>query len=337
MHRSCLVLLLTATLLIVMGVIIWRQTRVGDTAAVATPAAQRVAAQSGREGLGDILGRLFGLHREPTPVPLGPELSETLAAGFAGTPGLRWKLTRPLPVEVAEVGGLAADESAFYLSASDTAQNTADIWRLQAARLTVEAHVEQGAGWTAGGLSRGETWLWAALMAPQGDAAQADGVAAVVLGFDPETLGEERRIPCDLRVRAVAEDARGRLTGVSEDGAWLVQWSAEDGSELQRKANPTGVAYHDLEFVNGSLVAGGAGTDHGWLDVLDPDSLTLLLRQRTDVRLDDGAWLTGGGVAYSGEVFYFLPSGGEGPALSAYGLDEVTLDEYVPHIAGAAY
>jgi hypothetical protein len=289
MHRSCLLALLTVVVLSLAAVIAWRQTHQSTATVESAPAAVSVTTNE-RQDLGTVFKRLLGLDRQPTPVPLGPEVSETMAAGFAGTPGLAWKLTRPLPLAVSQVGGLAADEEAFYVSSYDSHTQTSTAWRLDARTLRVTADLEEAA-WVAGGMGRGSAYVWLALMAPAGEAAEGSATptpaaaAGRVVGLDPGSLTEQISIDCDLAIRAVVEDGAGRLTGVSDDGQWLVQWAAADGQELQRRPNPTGATYHDMAYVGGSLVAGAGGDEHGWLDVIDPDSLTLLVRRRTDVRL----------------------------------------------------
>ena len=67
------------------------------------------------------------------------------------------------------------------------------------------------------------------------------------------------------------------------------------------------------------------------LDVLDPQSLTLLARRRVYAR-QGGVWVTAGGFDATEREFVLVPSGGEQPSVLSYVLEGTTLDRFAPAV-----
>jgi len=127
----------------------------------------------------------------------------------------------------------------------------------------------------------------------------------------------------------VAQGENGHLYGLNDDSTMVFEWTAQ-GGEVRRTPNATGARYQDMDVVRGSLVCTGADPNGGVIDILDPASLTLLVRHRCHARTPNGHLITSKGFAFAEGTFYFLPADGEFPMLMSYTLDDVTLADYVP-------
>lgn len=249
-----------------------------------------------------------------------------------GIEGLTLRLSRPLPIEARGARGLAADAEYLYLAITNASKRNATLYQLRADTLAVvqaKALQETGADgrprYQVGGVQLAGTLLWLPLT---GDAA----TGSALLALDRRTLAVTRRLDVDEHITAVAQVPDGRVFGVDASGTSFHAW-AGDASRPQRTDINTGARYHDLEVMRGSLVCSGTDAQGGVLDVLDPNSLSLLVRHRCDARSSTGRWVTDGGFAYGGSEFLFVPDEGPLPMLYGYVLSRGTLDQYIPSTA----
>jgi hypothetical protein len=269
--------------------------------------------------------RLFGA---AMPTPRAQESSVSEGAGTpvpTGIEGLALELSRPLMIEVPRISGLAADAASFYVSSFDPTRGSGLVLQVSRSSHTirqVRALSEAGRG-QLGAMQRGRELAWVPLF--------RDGVgeSGLVVGLDPGTLETRWRIEAGIALRAVAEGADGRLYGLGADSLRFHTWSA-DGTFLGSASVTTNAEYADMEAVRGSLVCAGHDAQSGVLDVLDAETLSLLVRHRCHARADDGGWVTDGGFAVEGSTFFFLPGQGKFPMLLSYALDGVALEAYIP-------
>ena len=250
----------------------------------------------------------------PTPSPMGID-------------GLTLKLSAPLMIEVPQITGLAADETSFFVSSYDAERDAGLILQVSQDSHTISQlrAVSDGPLNRPVALHAGASYLWAVLTPPDG------GGASVLVGLDQQSLGVKRRIEAGAPLRAAVEGRDGRVYGLGEGSDRFYVWSA-DGQALGEAAVSTGAAYADMDLIGGSLVCAGHDAEGGVLDVLDPESLTLLARHRCRAQGDGGNWVTDGGFAFEKGIFYFLPGQGKFPMLLSYELEGTTLDEYVPSL-----
>ena len=244
-----------------------------------------------------------------------------------GLEGLALKLSAPLMIEVPQITGLAADETSFYVSSYDAEKDAGLVLQISRDSHTISQvrAVSDGPLNRLTALHAGAPYLWAVV-------ARADvGGPSVLLGLDRQSLGVKKRIEVGVALRAVVEGRDGRIYGLGQESDRFYVWSA-DGEVLGQVAISAGATYTDMDLVRGSLVCAGHDAQGGVLDVLDPESLTLLVRHRCYARIDSGEWVTDGGFAVEDGVFYFLPGQGKFPMLLSYELEGTTLDEYVPRL-----
>lgn len=97
------------------------------------------------------------------------------------------------------------------------------------------------------------------------------------------------------------------------DRVWGANWNAEliyewtrRGRQVSVRRNPHGVAYQDMKYVDGMIVAGGINQTGGFVDWLDPKKLALR-RRLTFGRTDRGVLYTHEGMALRDGLLYLLP------------------------------
>jgi hypothetical protein len=161
-----------------------------------------------------------------------------------------------------------------------------------------------------------------------------------ILFLDARHLEVQEAFHVDARIQAVAQGTDGLIYGFSSDAATFYAWTL-GGEEMRSRARYEQVAYRDMDFVQGSLVCAGAENTRtifqvdgqsGIIDVIDPQTFTLLVRHRCYTRTQDQEWVTSRGFAFFDGAFFFVPDEGHFPTLMKYVLDGVTLSEYIPSV-----
>ena len=241
-----------------------------------------------------------------------------------GIEGLALHLSQPLMIEISHLGGLAADADSYYVSGSDVDRRVGLLFQVSRTSHTISQMrtIVEGDRYRLGGVHVGSGYLWAPI------AGDDPAAPSLVLGIEAGLLRVSRRIETSDRISAVAE-LGSSVYGLSEASSRIYEWSRE-GQLLRAAELSTGATYVDMEVVRDSLVCTGHDAAGGVIDVLDPASLTLLVRHRCHTATAEGAWVTSGGFAYRDEVFYFLPQPGKFPLLLSYTLNETALEQFVP-------
>lgn len=242
--------------------------------------------------------------------------------------GLRFSMSRSLSGILGQVRGLAVDDRYLYVTLFNPVQGRGFLMQsLREGPDTPHLREMGPEGYIPGGPHLGADYLWVPLMP------LSDQGGSRIAALDRETLQEMSAFETEGRIRAVVEATPGRLFGISEDSDRFYEWDST-GREIRRVPNASGGRYHDLEWVQGSLVCAGLDATGGLLDVIDPQSMTLLVRYRCNVRLGRDRWLTDGGFGVYDDTFYFMTEGTDSSlVLMTYLPAEGSIRELVPSVA----
>jgi hypothetical protein len=315
MRRSCLVgLILVAAVLLAAS--FWlRRYLTPETEGAASPTSTAIAGAS-----------------DAAPPALLPTLPQPTSAPVLAEDrvyeeriqGLYLEAVQPLAEAEMDIRGLAAAEGKLYVTVYDAAGQTAwlhELDRSSASTLRSLPLGGQGPGEPCGLQAAGQL-LWTCVNSQDG---------ALILAVDRAAWAAAAWAPVTDTLRAVAQTADGSVVGVDRAGERFYHWGVD--GVLQRVAiNATGVVYADCELIRGSLVCVGAEQTGGVMDVLDPESLSLLARRQASTRTAWGALVAGNALAYDGEWFLLAPSGGQLPLVWSYRLDGGSLADYVPSV-----
>lgn len=242
--------------------------------------------------------------------------------------GLRFVTSSTMTMPAGEVRGLAANSDTLYIALFNATDGQAYLVQSPIERPSVAQMRGVGPeGYMPGGLHMGSTMLWVPLMA------NSEPGPSMIVGMDPRYLADDHSFQVNDRIRAVAESDSGTIFGFNADSSLLYEWKA-NGDELRRFQNKSGATYHDLEWARGSLVCAGYDALGGLVDVIDPQSMTMLVRYRVNMRISAEGSLTSGGFALVGDMLYFVLDGPDGsPVLMAYKPNSDSITDFVPSVA----
>ncbi len=238
--------------------------------------------------------------------------------------GLYLEALQPLASVPLGIRGLAAADGLLYATAYDAGAQSAWLHELDRGSATVLrslALYEQGAGEPCGVQAAGQL-LWTCVNTSEG---------ALILAVDRDAWAAAVWAPLTDTLRAIAQTPDGALVGMDAQGRRFYRWGP-DGALQRVGTNATGALYTDCELVRGSLVCAGTEEGGAVLDVLDPESLSLLVRHRATTRTEWGTWVAGNGLAYAGDWFLLAPAGGEFPLVWSYRLAGGALADFVPSV-----
>jgi len=137
-----------------------------------------------------------------------------------------------------------------------------------------------------------------------------------VLSLDPETLTERLEFEVDDHIGALACH-QGQVVGANWDAETFYFWNLE-GTLLQKRGNPTGVAYQDIKAMDGYLACVGGEV----LDWIKIDSWTLAKRYELKESSAQGHPMGREGVAILDDTVFFLPDDGPGCRLYEFQLQK---------------
>lgn len=270
----------------------------------------------------------FGQSRSPI-VPSTPEPIPTLDLEHRGIKGLGLPVVQPLLFEIPQVRGLEATGETLYIAGYDTDHKVGLLYQVSREGRTIlqMRTFAQGALYRLGGLHLGPERLWVPLSADD------ETIPSLILGLDPLYLTVAQSFEAPEAIRAVAQADAHSLIGVNEMGNTLYRWTIE-GTLLEKHAAPADIQYKDMDSIRGSLVAAGKTNDRlGALDVLDPVTLSLLVRYPCYGHSPAGELVSSRGFGSDGERFYFLPERGKFPSMMIYELARGSLADYIPSTA----
>jgi hypothetical protein len=266
--------------------------------------------------------------------------SAPMLAPYGHIDGLSLRVNQPVTAPSEVVRGLAVGDDAVYMSTTVPGGSTAMLYRLRRDLLTIlqQQDLTQGVHTHIGGLHLGGDALWVPV---------ADGVVSTpsrgstrILALDPQSLEQRRGFVVADQITLVVQAPSGRLVGFNDEGTQAYEWTV-DGQEVRRRPLTTGAVYRDAEVIGGNLVCAGTDMQGGLLDVLDPDSLTLVERHRCQGAEQLDSYLTEYGFGVTprldsgvnegrAPIFYFALPGERTPMLLSYVLDGVPLEQWLP-------
>ncbi len=221
----------------------------------------------------------------------------------------------PLKIETHHVQGLCVDANTFWVSTVNRPQR--EGWLLQIDRATLhlqrKIRLVRRQQYHPGGmqLRGGKIWLPLAEYRPRS--------TATLLQIDAANLTIEQALPINDHVGAVAVDTQNRLYAANWDSRVFYVLQRPPGSgAIKQVANPTGVAYQDIEWHDGYLYASGKHRRLGpVVDVIDTDAWRLLKRYRLKGEVRSGGHnFSREGFCKAGAYFYLLPE--DGPHSTVY-------------------
>ncbi len=215
------------------------------------------------------------------------------------------ELIRQVPLEFStyHVQGLDTTGRFYFVTSVDTKQNRAWLFKIDSktAGLISKVELTDGAFIHPGGLQYDGRYLWV----PNAEYKRQS--RTIISGLDPDTLEIRTSFPVDDHIGAVASDGKNLLYGVNWDALHFYRWDI-DGRKLNKVASPTSMAYQDIKYFAGKLLCSGHKDGVCAVDIIDPESWTLIRR----IDLPKGKWkstLTREGMAFDGDL-YFLPDDG---------------------------
>ena len=200
------------------------------------------------------------------------------------------------------VQGIVVDRGALWVSSVGDGEGFLHKFELTTGKHLATMPVHDGKRFHVGGIDRGGNSLWVPV------AEYRKNSASTVLQVDMRTLAIRGRFEVDDHIGCVAvlED---RLIGGNWDSRQFFSWD-QTGKLIEKRANPHAVAYQDLKFHDGVLIASGnLSREEGATDWLDP--ATLELRRRIHCgKTDRGVRYTNEGMDVADGKLYLLPEDG---------------------------
>lgn len=232
-----------------------------------------------------------------------------MALRAAGTETRALSSLKPLSVTELEsrthhVQGIAIDGGSLWVSSVSTEAREGYLHQFELPRgrhlLTVPVH--DGERFHAGGISLDGDSIWVPV------AEYRKLSASTILTMNLRTHAVEKRFEVADHIGCVAL-AGNRVLGGNWDSREIYSWSRA-GKLLRKQSNPNPVAYQDLKYRGGALIASGVlSREQGAVDWLDPE--TLALRERIVCgKTDRGTRYTNEGMDVRGGKLYLLPEDG---------------------------
>jgi hypothetical protein len=226
------------------------------------------------------------------------------------------KLESQVPLKFAtyHVQGLEVTEKFYFVTSVDTKNKRAWLFKIdrEDARLITRKELTDGALIHPGGLQYDGHLLWV----PNAEYRRLS--RTVIYGFKPDTLEIRNSFEVDDHIGAVASDGKNLIYGVNWDALNFYTWDIK-GRQLNKVNSPTSMAYQDIKYFAGKLLCGGHNGDVSVVDIIDPESWTLIKR----VDLPKDKWrsrLTREGMAFD-ESLYFLPDDGPDSRVLKFTID----------------
>jgi len=219
----------------------------------------------------------------------------------------------PLKFSTYHVQGLDITEQFYFVTSVEREQDRAWLFKIdrQDARLISKKELTDGALIHPGGLQYDGRVLWV----PNAEYKRQS--RTMVYGLDPDTLEIRTSFPVDDHIGAVASDGKNLLYGANWDAHHFYTWDL-DGQQLKKIDSPTSMAYQDIKYFAGKLLCSGHKDDVSAVDIIDPESWTLVKR----INLPKDRWkstLTREGMAFDGNL-YFLPDDGPDSCILVFDL-----------------
>lgn len=228
--------------------------------------------------------------------------------------------TNPVSLQVAEqwpiahdlhhVQGLAVSDQSFWITSVDRRARRGFVYRVarDSLKVVAERDITLDRQIHPGGMQLAVDRLWIPL------AEYRPRSTSTVLQLDPTSLETLGKFTLADHLGGAACDGRERLYAANWDARTIYVLDLQ-GKELERRDNPTGVAYQDFEFHDGRLYAAGStkldGEPAAVVDAIDVTNWSLAARYvlRGQVRSGGSNFCREGFCKFGGS-FYVLPEDG---------------------------
>ena len=200
------------------------------------------------------------------------------------------------------VQGIVVHGGMLWVSSVAKDEGFLHKFEISSGRQLTASPIHDGKRFHAGGMDRDGDSLWVPVAEYRRES------TSTILQVDTRTLSARSRFEVDDHIGCVAV-AGDRLIGGNWDSRQLYTWDRA-GKLLGKRENPNPVAYQDLKFSEGTLIASGnTSREEGAIDWLDPD--TMRLRKRIVCGTTDrGVRFTNEGMAVVDGKLYLLPEDG---------------------------
>ena len=225
-------------------------------------------------------------------------LSTLIAASLSD---LRLLRVVELHAETHHVQGIDTDGQRLWLSSVDSANRKGYLYEfaIDSGQLIRQVEVERGGQFHPGGIAADRDSVWLPVAEYRRES------SSVIQQRNLRTLELMSQFDVADHIGCVTV-VRDRLLGGNWDSRLFYEWDRK-GTLLRKTANPTEVAYQDVKFVDGNVVASGLFPDRsGAVDWLEYPSMRLL-RRITAGATDRGAPYTREGMALRAQRLYLLP------------------------------
>jgi Family of unknown function (DUF6454) len=199
------------------------------------------------------------------------------------------------------VQGIDVDDGVLWVSSVDRATRAGFLTRydLASGRRLMSVQVHDGARFHPGGIQIDGDSVWV----PVAEYRRAS--STWIQRRDKVTLALLAQFEVADHIGCVAA-SHGVIWGGNWDSTHLYRWR-QDGTLIDKRANPTGTRYQDIKIVAGVLVASGlGGPDKGAIEWVEPETLAVTRRIVTGAT-DRGVPFTNEGMAVRGGSLYLLP------------------------------
>jgi hypothetical protein len=206
----------------------------------------------------------------------------------------------PLQFDTYHVQGLDVTERFYFVTSVDRKQNRGWLFKINRKNGDLHSKMELTNGTLIhpGGIQFDGRYLWIPNAEYKRDS------RTMIYGVDPDSLKIRRSFSVDDHIGAIASDGKNLLYGVNWDALNFYTWDFE-GHLKQKVVSPTSMAYQDIKYLAGKLLCSGHKGGNSAIDIIDPESWTLV--KRINLPRDGGKKTLGSeGMTYDGNL-YFLP------------------------------
>ena len=209
----------------------------------------------------------------------------------------------PLRFATYHVQGLDLTDRFYFVTSVDREQKRAWLFKIdrENGRLDSKKDLTDGLLIHPGGIQVDSRTLWI----PNAEYTRES--RTMIHSIDPDTLEIRRSFEIEDHIGAIASDGKNLLYGANWDAVYFYTWDF-GGHQLNKVASPTSAAYQDMKFYTGKLLCSGHQNGRSLIDVIDPETWTLVKR----IDLPRDRWMTHlsrEGMAFDGNL-YFLPDDG---------------------------
>ncbi|MDZ7638233.1 MAG: DUF6454 family protein [Bryobacterales bacterium] len=200
------------------------------------------------------------------------------------------------------VQGIVVDGRSLWVSSVSKDAGYLHKFELDSGKHQATVPVDDGVRFHPGGMDEDGDSLWIPVAEYRRES------SSTMLRIDKRTLSVVSRFAVADHIGCVAV-AGDRLIGGNWDAREIYRWD-RSGKQLGKQANPNKVAYQDLKFSDGMLLASGnTSREEGAIDWLDPETLQLKKRILSG-KTDRGVRFTNEGMAVVDGKLYLLPEDG---------------------------